>query len=126
MTRLSFVHIAGNQLSGTLPDSLSGLTNLQVLDVSRNRCGVSRGGGEATAGTRVVLRLDDHTTRTCWCRLTGSLTGVANITGLVELTAYSNGFSGSLPNELSLLASCAYVSCGRICSFCTTCLVGFV
>jgi hypothetical protein len=78
LSNLQLLDLSHNQLSGSLP-SLDGLSNLQLLDLSHNR-------------------------------LSGTLPNMADLTSLQRLALHNNALSGPLPTSLGSLSNVTFAN----------------
>jgi hypothetical protein len=89
----------GNKITGTLPDAVSRLTNLQIFDVDKNLI-------EGTINTALcsLTRLQQ-----LWLdelRLTGTIPEcLGDMTALTILYLHGNGLTGTLPSSLTRLTA---------------------
>ncbi|KAK9069630.1 hypothetical protein SSX86_011534 [Deinandra increscens subsp. villosa] len=105
--KLSQLNLSNNQLSGSLPFSISNFSSLQILSVAGNRFS---GSIPATIGQlQEVLKLD----------LSGnSLSGeippeIGNCVHLTNLDLSQNNLSGSIPSEISDIRILNYLNVSR-------------
>ena len=91
------IQLAGNGLSGTLPDALGDLTRLETLDLSRGRIG---GPIPAVLGTLQALRVLDLAGND----LTGPVPpALGDLDSLEQLYLFDNDLGGTIPPSLGNL-----------------------
>ncbi|KZV16139.1 protein STRUBBELIG-receptor FAMILY 8 [Dorcoceras hygrometricum] len=97
---LTSLNLARNNISGNLPYSLSSMTSLDYLNVSRNF--LSQGVGDMFANHSALanFRVQNN-------KLTGSLNVLVGLP-LIDLNVANNNFSGWIPQELSSLTDFVY------------------
>ena len=102
--RVTQVHLARNNLNGTLPYQLGNLTNLTTLYIYHHDgppVGSVTGSIPASLGNLTgltILRLDGN-------RLTGEIPPeLGNLSNLQELVLSDNRFTGTIPSELGKLS----------------------
>nr|XP_043623484.1 probable LRR receptor-like serine/threonine-protein kinase At1g07650 isoform X2 [Erigeron canadensis] len=91
-TRLEFLSVTGNRLSGSIPSSFGKITTLRYLQLENNMFSgkVPAELGNLTNVTNLVLSANN---------LSGELPMELNsLTNLIELRLSSNNFSGKIPN----------------------------
>jgi Leucine-rich repeat (LRR) protein len=99
LSALTFLSVASNQLTGTIPQAIYGLTKLEELIISGNEFSgpISPSIGGMTNIKRFAA--DDN-------KLTGQLpVEIGNAVSLLEFSATENEFTGSLPETLNNLVS---------------------
>ncbi|GAB1422628.1 hypothetical protein MASR2M15_28650 [Anaerolineales bacterium] len=97
-THVTGIALPNNQLSGTIPDSISLLSQLSVLDLSQNAISGLGNGMGALSGLKVLNLAQTG--------LSGGFpTGILSLSALETLDLSQNGLNGSLPNTLGGLSS---------------------
>ena len=95
--QVTALELAGNNLSGELPEGLGDLENLEVLDLQQNQLSGSLPSGLAELSNLEQVYLNNN-------QFSGALpAGMGAITGLTDLWLHDNAFSGELPTELATL-----------------------
>jgi len=99
LTNLQYLELAGNQLGGSIPASLSALTNLQQLNLAGNQLNgmIPASLGALTNLQRLSLNIN---------QLSGSIpASLSALTNLTGLYLNSNQLSGCFPASLTALCS---------------------
>jgi hypothetical protein len=97
--RVTAIDLSQNGLSGTLPESLGNLSNLELLFLQDNKLigSIPESLGNLTNLTTLYLQLNE---------LSGSIpSSLGSLTNLVNLHLYENELSGSIPESLSTLTN---------------------
>ncbi|RAJ93002.1 Leucine-rich repeat (LRR) protein [Larkinella arboricola] len=105
--RVTGLSLRGNGISGTIPESLSSLTNLQQLLLDNNQLSGSIPTSLGNLTQLQSLLLNNN-------QFTGSIpTSLGNLTNLEYLYLYGNQLSGSIPESLGNLTRLQYLMLDR-------------
>ena len=97
LTNLEGVYLWGNELTGTIPAELGSLANLEQLQLNENQLTGTIPSQLGSLATLEVLALDDN-------QLTGAIPSeLGSLTNLQELHLTRNQLSGAMPPELGSL-----------------------
>ncbi|WP_162388943.1 leucine-rich repeat domain-containing protein [Spirosoma endbachense] len=103
LTNLQELNLSANQLSGNIPTSLSALTNLQRLTLSVNQLSGSIPASLSVLTNLQSLGLSNN-------QLSGSIpASLSALTNLQELTLNNNQLSGSIPATIGSLTKLQYL-----------------
>ena len=90
LDRLMWLNFAQNNMKGSIPDSITKLTALEIFSLPNNQLsGTLPNISKLTSLTQMDLSCN---------KLEGSLTFLSNITNLATLALHSNQFTGTLPD----------------------------
>ena len=99
LTKLTLLDLSGNQLSGAIPPRLRGLSELTTLDLSANGLSGAIPPGLGDLGELNELYLHDNA-------LSGAIPPeLGNLSSLDALYLHGNALSGAIPPELGNLSS---------------------
>ena len=99
MSNLTGLDLGGNELTGTIPSELGGLSNLTGVSLSRNQLTGTIPSELGGLSNLIVLWLLDN-------QLTGTIPSeLGNLSNLINLWLWDNQLTGTIPAELGDLAS---------------------
>ncbi len=105
LSNLTYLHLAGNQLSGNVPTELGNLTNLTYLNLADNQLS---GSIPPELGNLSNLT---HLDLSYYNQLSGSIPlELSNLANLTYLDLGTNQLSGSIPTELGNLSNLTYLN----------------
>ncbi|ERN02458.1 hypothetical protein AMTR_s00215p00026760 [Amborella trichopoda] len=107
LSRLNVLQLDGNQLSGSIPESLGSLLSLEWLDLGENKLEGSIPSTLINLSRLNVLQLYGN-------QLSGSIPStLGNLSRLNDLLLYGNQLSGSIPESLGSLLSLELLDLGN-------------
>ncbi|EFJ37001.1 hypothetical protein SELMODRAFT_77447, partial [Selaginella moellendorffii] len=107
LSKLRHLGLAGNQLTGSIPEELCTISSLKYLDLSRNQL---QGPVPACLGNSSSLRVLDLGSNRLRSRIPAEL---GQLSSLLYLNLENNRLQGEVPESLGSLRSLQTLRCGR-------------